>query len=255
MSKASKGADVAKARALAQALVHEPAKWDALMATLDAWAEGKQEPVVSRQAEISRDPFKVLVATIISLRTTDEVTGPVSERLFALASTPKEMAALPVEAIAEAIHPANFYISKAERIRDIAIRIEKEFGGKVPSDMDTLLSFKGVGRKTANLVLTEGFDLPGICVDVHVHRILNRMGMVKTKSRMIQRWPCGQCAAKALEAFKHASCSIWPASVPPQSPWCSICPLSATCKRVGVERTANLKSACPCPCQLARSGS
>lgn len=237
-SKASKGADGAKARALAQALVHQPAKWDALMATLDAWAEGKQEPVVSRQAEISKDPFKVLVATIISLRTTDEVTGPVSERLFALASTPKEMAALPVEAIAEAIHPANFYISKAERIRDIAIRIEKEFGGKVPSDMDTLLSFKGVGRKTANLVLTEGFDLPGICVDVHVHRILNRMGMVKTKkpddTEMALRAVLPQRHWKPLNtrlvAFGQQVCR-------PQSPWCSICPLSATCKRVGVERT------------------
>ncbi len=218
--------------------LRDPAAWDALMTTLDAWAGDDAPPVVTREAEARSDPFRVLVATVISLRTTDDVTEAASARLFALADTPSRMAALDPDEIAAAIRPANFYPTKATRIRDIAVRLRDEFGGRVPADLDTLLTFRGVGRKTANLVLTEGFDLPGICVDTHVHRILNRLGMLATRDPLETEMALRDVLPPAhwkpinmrLVSFGQKVCR-------PQSPWCSSCPLAAGCRRVGVGRS------------------
>lgn len=120
------------------------------------------------------DPYRVLVSCIISLRTRDEVTAEASARLFALADTPGRMLEVPEEAIARAIYPAGFYRTKAKTIREISQDILNRFGGSTPDEIDQLLTLKGVGRKTANLVVTLGFGKPGICVDTHVHRITNR---------------------------------------------------------------------------------
>ncbi len=218
--------------------VHDPAAWDSLMATLDAWAGDDASPFVTREAEAQSDPFRVLVATVISLRTTDNVTEAASARLFALADTPDAMATLGPGVIAAAIRPANFYPTKALRIRDIAIRLRDEFDGRVPADLDVLLTFRGVGRKTANLVLTEGFDLPGICVDTHVHRILNRLGMLATRDPLETEMALRQVLPPAhwkpinmrLVSFGQKVCR-------PQSPWCSSCPLADRCLRVGVKRS------------------
>lgn len=133
--------------------------------------------------ELTRhNPYKVLIACILSLRTKDEVTIPASERLFAVADIPEKMIGLSPKAIEKLIFPTGFYKTKAVTIINISQRLLDEFGGEVPNTMEALLSFKGVGRKTANLVLGLGFGLPAICVDTHVHRISNRFGYVHTKT-------------------------------------------------------------------------
>jgi endonuclease III len=122
----------------------------------------------------THDPYRVLVSCLISLRTKDEVTAEASARLFQLANTPCQMVALEEETIAKTIYPAGFYKTKAATILEISKEILKRFDGKVPNNIEDLLTLKGVGRKTANLVVTLGFGKPGICVDTHVHRITNR---------------------------------------------------------------------------------
>ena len=141
-----------------------------------------RNPALTEIAERSRDPFKVLVSCILSLRTKDATTAKASGRLFALADNPRAMAELPVQKIAKAIYPVGFYRTKARRIKKICGELMKKYDGKVPDDFDTLMEFKGVGRKTANIVMVYGFGKPGIPVDVHVHVIANRLGWVQTKN-------------------------------------------------------------------------
>jgi endonuclease-3 len=126
------------------------------------------------------DPFRILVGCVISLRTKDEVTYPATERLFRRASTPQRMLRMREATIAKLIYPAGFYRRKATQIRAICRTLVDRHDGRVPDEMESLLELSGVGRKTANLVLTLGFDKPGICVDVHVHRISNRLRWVRT---------------------------------------------------------------------------
>lgn len=212
--------------------------WDRLMAILATDLALHDPPAVTREAEAHHDPFRVLVATLISLRTQDEVTAEASRRLFALADTPESMAALDEAAIARAIRPANFYPTKARRIREISARLAREHGGQVPADLDVLLTFPGVGRKTANLVLTEGHDLPGVCVDTHVHRILNRLGLVRTRAPIETEFALREVLPREywkpintyLVSFGQRVCR-------PQSPHCSRCPLARWCERVGVGRS------------------
>jgi endonuclease-3 len=195
-------------------------------------------PVVSEVAGMEGDPFKVLLATIISLRTKDEVTGPASARLFALGGDPEHLLAVAEEHIAKAIYPAGFFRVKAKTIHKICRRLLDDFGGQVPNTLEALLSLDGVGRKTANLTLTEGFNLPGICVDIHVHRICNRWGYIRCKTpdqtemrlraKLAQEWwiPINQI----LVAFGRNICR-------PVSPHCSICPMADVCRQVGVTTT------------------
>jgi len=129
-----------------------------------------------------KDPFIALIATILSLRTNDRTTYPATMKMLKLGCTPKDFARLEPAKLAEAIYPVGFYKNKAEQIIEIARRLVEDYDGKVPNSIDELVKFKGVGRKTANLVMTKGFGIPAICVDVHVHRICNRLGYVKTKT-------------------------------------------------------------------------
>ena len=128
------------------------------------------------------DPYLVLIGCILSLRTNDRTTYPATLRMLKLAKTPQEMAKVNVKELAKAIYPVGFYENKAKQIVELSRQIVDELGGKVPDEIDDLCKFKGVGRKTANLVLARGFNKPAICVDVHVHRIFNRLGYVKTKN-------------------------------------------------------------------------
>src|ERR1039457_2714459 len=139
-------------------------------------------PAVTVIAERGHNPFKVLISCIISLRTKDEVTALASARLFACADSPEIMQDVPVEEISRLIYPAGFYRTKAQQILTISRQLTAEYAGQVPDEIDELLKFKGVGRKTANLVVTLGFGKPGICVDTHVHHICNRWGYVATKT-------------------------------------------------------------------------
>lgn len=196
-----------------------------------------KEPVVTRMARRKRDPFKVLISCILSLRTQDKTTKEASQRLYALAETPQEMVNLSEEEIAQAIYPVGFYRNKARRIKEICRILLEEYGGEAPSDLDELLKLPGVGRKTANLVLTRGFNKPGICVDTHVHRICNRWGYVETKSPeetetiLRQRLPSRYWLRinDLLVAFGQNVCR-------PISPLCSQCPLEDVCPKIGVDR-------------------
>ena len=128
------------------------------------------------------DPYLVLIACILSLRTNDRTTYPATLRMLELAKNPKEMKNITVKDLAKAIYPVGFYENKAKQIIELSRIIDEELGGKVPDEIEELCKFNGVGRKTANLVLSRGFNKPAICVDVHVHRIFNRLGYVKTKN-------------------------------------------------------------------------
>jgi endonuclease-3 len=207
-----------------QTLRREYAKWNA--------------PVVTFIALQTRDPFRVLISCILSLRTKDETTGPASRRLFALADTPEKMLRLKARRIERAIYPVGFYRNKARVILGIAKDLIEKFGGKVPDDLDALLSLKGVGRKTANLVLTQGFAKHGICVDTHVHRISNRWGYVKTKTpheterALREKLPRRYWIEynDLLVAFGQTICK-------PVSPLCNTrCPIESHCPKIGVRQ-------------------
>lgn len=127
-------------------------------------------------------PFLVLISCILSLRTNDKTTYPATLRMLELGGTPKEFAKVNVEDLSKAIYPVGFYKNKAEQIIELSKVLVEKYDSKVPNEIEELTKFKGVGRKTANLVLSRGFNKPAICVDVHVHRIFNRLGYVKTKT-------------------------------------------------------------------------
>jgi len=134
------------------------------------------------QDDVKADAFRTLVACVLSLRTKDAVTAAASERLFAMAATPASVHALGAARLARLIYPVGFYNQKARQIIRLCAQLMENFGGRVPSTLEELLTLEGVGRKTANLVITEAFGLPGICVDTHVHRITNRWGYVRTRT-------------------------------------------------------------------------
>lgn len=168
----------------------------AAMAILRETMPRFQQPLIEAMGEAQQTPFHVLIATILSLRTKDTLTAVVAPRLFAEADAPAAMLALDEQRVAELIYPVGFYNTKARSIHRICALLLERHGGQVPADLDALLALPGVGRKTANLVLTMGFGLPGICVDTHVHRICNRWGYVRTKDPQLDRaGAAGQAAA------------------------------------------------------------
>jgi len=208
---------------------------DKVLTILQKESQKWDVPIVTLVAERSNDPYQVLVSTLLSLRTKDETTTEASRRLFAKAKTPKEMLDISAEEIEKLIFPVGFYRRKAENLRTVSRLILEKHGGLVPDDLDELLALPGVGRKTANLVLTLGFGKPGICVDTHVHRISNRFGYVKTRNpdetEMVLR---DKLPAKwwipindILVAFGQGLCA-------PISPWCSKCKVVDYCEQVGV---------------------
>jgi endonuclease-3 len=194
-----------------------------------------ETPIVTLMAETYRSPFRVLISCILSLRTQDGTTAQASHRLFALADTPEKMLRLSEQKIAKTIYPVGFYRTKAKVIREICRTLIRDYGGKVPDEIDELLKFKGVGRKTANLVVTLGYQKPGICVDTHVHRISNRWGYIKTKDPKETEFTLRAKLPKQywieyndlLVSFGQHLCR-------PISPLCSQCPVERYCQKVGV---------------------
>ncbi|MBF0532881.1 MAG: endonuclease III [Candidatus Omnitrophica bacterium] len=182
-----------------------------------------------------KSPYLILISCLLSLRTKDETTLPASERLFALADTPEAMLRLSERQIVKIIYPVGFYHVKAKNILAISRQILGEFDGRVPNDLDRLLTLPGVGRKTANLVLTEGFGLPGICVDTHVHRISNRWGYVRTKSPLETETALRQKLPRRFWLEINELLVLWGQNIcRPISPHCSICNLRPYCARTGV---------------------
>jgi endonuclease III len=182
-----------------------------------------------------RDPFRLLIGTIISLRTKSAVTASASDRLFALAPTVQKMAGLKESQIAKLIYPAGFYAQKAITIKNISGIILKKYSGRVPDTLEQLLEFKGVGRKTANFVLTTAFNKPGICVDIHVHRITNRWGYIatltpdKTELDLRKKLPEKYWIPinELLVLYGQTICK-------PIHPTCNICKLAKYCSKVGL---------------------
>jgi len=199
--------------------------------------EEHQIPSVSDIANLDRDPYQILISTIISLRTKDEVTAAAARRLFDQAPTPQAMEALTTEQIQKLIYPAGFYRNKADNIKKITHIILEKHAGTVPASQEELRALPGVGLKTANLTLSLAFALPYICVDIHVHRISNRLGWVKTDkpdetegelSRVLPQ----EYWIEINELFVRFGQSV----CTPVSPWCSKCPLEASCPKIGVSR-------------------
>lgn len=197
------------------------------------------EPVVGVVArESDRDAFLVLISCLLSLRTKDRTTAEASRRLFALASTAATMQKLPIPAIEQAIYPVGFYRTKAKQIQQICTQLLERYDGLVPSTIDELLTLPGVGRKTANLVVTVGYEKPGICVDIHVHRISNRWGYVKTKNPDETE----QALRKKLPReywiiFNDLLVPYGQNLCQPVSPFCSRCKIAQYCDRVGVKQS------------------
>lgn len=193
------------------------------------------DPSVTLVGKRWKSPYLVLVSCLLSLRTKDETTLPAAERLFALAQTPGSMLELSFPDVERAIYPVGFYRTKAKRILDISRVLISDHNGEVPDTMEALLSLKGVGRKTANLVLVEGFGKPGICVDTHVHRITNRFGYVRTRTPEQTETALRGKLPPALWKDINWILVLWGQNVcRPVSPKCSACPVSARCRKVGV---------------------
>ncbi len=218
-------------------------KWEAIFSALEKWrrtlgtkdnsTSGTNDPSVNTVAEhYNHSPWAVLVSTIISLRTKDDVTLKASEKLLEKAANPSELSALRQDKIEKLIYPAGFYRNKAASLKKIAAILLEQHNGKVPASMEVLLSLPGVGRKTANLVLNEAFDLDAVCVDIHVHRISNRCGWLTSKNpeetEMILRdilpkkfW---KRINRLLVLYGQNLCR-------PVSPFCSRCVIAKFCSR------------------------
>lgn len=195
-------------------------------------------PIVGTFATGENLAFKVLISTVLSLRTKDSTTEAASHRLFARAQTPEAMLKLSAAEIEKLVYPVGFYRTKARNILEICRTLIERHGGQVPSDMDTLLTLKGVGRKTANLVVTVGYNKPGICVDTHVHRISNRWGLVRTKTPDETEMRLREILPRRywieyndlLVCYGQNLCQ-------PVSPHCSRCPIREHCPRIGVGKS------------------
>lgn len=206
-----------KAVKIIQLLKREYPKWKA--------------PVIEFMAQNGSDPFKILISTILSLRTKDEVTAKASERLFKVVKEPKDLLNLSEEEIESIIYPVGFYRNKAKVLKEVAKALIDRFGGKVPDNLEDLLSLKGVGRKTTNLVLSAGYGKPAICVDTHVHRISNRLGLIKTKTPEQSEFELMKIVPveywndinKIFVAFGQTICK-------PVKPKCDICPVKDYCE-------------------------
>ncbi|MBF0101721.1 MAG: endonuclease III [Desulfobacterales bacterium] len=194
-------------------------------------------PILELLSKRGKTPFEILIATILSLRTKDEVTAKSAERLFSHANTVDEMQQLDINKIEELIYPVGFYHTKATRIKQITEILIEKYDKKVPDTLDALLEFPGIGRKTANLVLSECFGKDAICVDTHVHKISNRLGWVQTKNpkqtefALIQKLPkiYWNDINELMVAFGQTLCK-------PISPWCGQCPIEHYCPKIGVTK-------------------
>ncbi len=207
---------------------------DAIVRILKREIKKYDLPIVSEIA-LRDDPYTVLFSCLLSLRTKDETTAGASERLFGAAPDVQKLAAMPVKRIEKLIYPVGFYKTKAKRIKDIAKTIVRDYGGDVPDDLDELLKLKGVGRKTANIVVTIAFGKPGVAVDTHVHRISNRLGYVRTKTPEQTEMALRKKLPKKYWLVYNDLLVTWGQNIcRPISPLCSRCAIRKYCNRVGV---------------------
>lgn len=235
--KAAKTPD-AKTKTVGQKAVEKPFEMGHAVRTLRRWVKKWKVPVVTIYSRANKRPaFHVLISCMLSLRTRDEATSAASAKLFAVADTPAGIAALPEKRIEGLIRQVGFFRAKAKNIRAACRLIVEEHGGQVPDEIETLLTLPGVGRKTANLVVTLGFNKPGICVDTHVHRICHIWGYVSTKNPDATEMALRQKLPKRYWIeFNDLLVSFGQNLCHPVSPKCSQCPLLDVCPRLGVTR-------------------
>jgi endonuclease-3 len=196
---------------------------------------GLPQPLIDQMH--AAGPFKVLIATLLSLRTRDDTTAVAAPRLFAVADTPQTMVTLSADEVAQLIYPVGFYRTKARDILAICQQLITQHAGQVPADMNQLLALPGVGRKTANLVLAIGFGIPAICVDIHVHRICNRWGYVDTTTPEETEQVLRQALPSAFWiSINGLLVTLGQQICHPTSPRCSQCPLRTVCAQRGVTR-------------------
>jgi len=192
-------------------------------------------PIVTEIADETKDPFRVLVSTVLSSRTKDAVTREASRRLFKEALTPRALSELSPDEIEKLIYPVGFFHTKAKRLPELARILIAKYKGKVPSALEELLELPGVGRKTANLVLTVGFGKPGICVDTHVHRISNRFGYVKTKNPEETEFALREkLPPKWWIIYNDFLVTLGQNICFPRNPHCGDCPLNKLCEKVNI---------------------
>ena len=222
--------------------------WAAIFKSLENWrkkfliSSGSDDTAVTTIAEDYKEtrakPWAILVSTILSLRTKDEVTRAASRRLLEKAPGPAELLALGAEETSRLAYPAGFYRTKAANLVKISAILLEKHNGQVPADMDALLSLPGVGRKTANLVITEAFDMYGICVDIHVHRISNRCGWIKTPNpEKTEEALREKLPKKYWKRFNGLLVLYGQNLCRPLSPWCSRCVMRSHCRQVNVEKS------------------
>jgi endonuclease III len=214
-----------------------PRAVDRIMRTMAGEITGMELPAVEKISEAqAEDPFQILIATLLSARTQDATTHAASTRLFKRARTPRTLARLPIKEIERLIYPVGFYRTKARHVKACCEKLVTDFQGQVPSTMEELVTLPGVGRKTANLVLILGFkSLRNICVDIHVHRISNRLGWVRTsdpeeteqalyRSIPVRWWPLVNLY---LVTWGQNVCR-------PVRPRCGVCAISRDCQKIGL---------------------
>jgi endonuclease-3 len=212
-------------------------RFDKVIPILRKYYRSFNKPSVTEISDKYSKPFFVLISCILSLRTKDKTTMEASGRLFRIVNKPVDLLNMPTKKIENIIYPVGFYRVKSRNIKNIALDLIRRFKGEVPDNLDDLLSLKGVGRKTANLVLTLGFNKLGICVDTHVHRISNRIGVVKTNNPFETEMKLRKVLPRKfwieyndlLVAFGQNICK-------PVSPLCSSCNLASHCSKIGVDK-------------------
>lgn len=208
---------------------------DNIFAKLDSIVPGLDVPVIELVESQTKDPFKILVATILSARTKDGTTAEVCRELFKKIDKPEDLKKYRVSQLAKMIYPVGFFKNKAQYLRDLPDALDQQYNGVIPDDVDALTKLPGVGRKTANLVVAVAFRKPAICVDIHVHRICNRLGLVRTKNPLQTEMRLRKTLPKKywlrinwyLVAYGQSICT-------PVSPHCSSCKIQEYCKRIGV---------------------
>jgi endonuclease III len=221
-------------------MAHTPPRTDieAVFAIIKKEFSRHRAPVVDLIEVQTKDPFKVLAATILSSRTKDETTTQASRRLFAEVKTASDLGTMPLRRLERLIFPVGFYRNKAKFLKALPEALDRLYGGRIPDTVEELVLLPGVGRKTANLVVAIAFRKPAICVDVHVHRITNRLGYLKTNTpfetemelRKILPGHMWLMINSYLVSFGQHTCT-------PVGPKCSACPVFNHCRRVSVKNS------------------
>ena len=197
------------------------------------------EPAITQIiVEYGRDPFLVLISCLLSLRTKDTVSLPASRRLFTIAKNPQQILNVSLERLEKIIYPVAFYRKRAQQLHTVCQDLIERFDVRVPSSEEDLLSIKGVGRKTMNLVRGEGFGIPAICVDTHVHRISNRLGLVVTKTPQETEMALRKLLPQKYWTEYNRLLVMWGQNIcVPVSPFCSRCTIAHLCQKIEVKKS------------------